>query len=60
MRMKTLYCPRCYSKLRRATLAWEKHAGYAWLCNKCDENFFNFEAVTKKEIKRKRLRRAYD
>ena len=51
--MKILYCPRCHSQLRKATEKWEKHAGYAWLCKECDENFFNFEAVTKNEIKHK-------
>lgn len=43
------YCPKCGSRLRKATKWWEKDAGYEFLCDKCDENYFSFETVSKKE-----------
>lgn len=46
------YCPKCRTQLRRATKWWEKDAGYKFLCNKCDENYFRFEVLTTKYLKR--------
>lgn len=49
-----MYCPRCYKVLRKVRLAWEKQAGYEYLCKKCDENYFSFEALTKDDIIKRR------
>ena len=49
------YCPKCKTQLRRATKWWEKDAGYQFLCNKCDENYFRFEVLTTKYLKRSKV-----
>ena len=52
--MKYFYCPRCQTRLRKARQAWERDAGYEFLCKNCDENYFSFEALTKNDIKQRK------
>lgn len=52
------FCPKCNTQLRPATKWWEKDAGYEFLCDKCEENYFHFEALTLKDMRRKNVSKA--
>ena len=39
---ETKLCPKCVSELKKET---EKEIDYPLVCLKCDENFYEFEAI---------------
>lgn len=57
--MKTRrFCPHCGRPLQKSNLTKEREGGYTFQCFACDENFFKFEVLRKKDLDRvKKIRK---